>query len=44
MAGEKLKQIDCVEYLGVYFDDRFKWNKYLEYIETQIIWSNWCLV
>jgi len=22
MAGEKLKQEDCVKYLGVYFDDQ----------------------
>jgi len=30
MTGEKLKQEDCVKYLGVYFDDQLKWNKYIE--------------
>jgi len=36
MAGEKLKQEDCMKYLGVYFDDQLKRNKHLEHTETKL--------
>ena len=31
----KIDQSDCVKYLGVYFDEKLRWNKYIDYCILQ---------
>ena len=34
--GSKIKQTDCVKYLGVHFDNKLCWIKHVEHLETKL--------
>ena len=36
IQSSKINQTDCIKYLGVYLDDKLKWHKHIDYIESKL--------
>ena len=36
IQSSKINQTDCIKYLGVYLDEKLKWHKRIDYIESKL--------